>query len=526
MLMGVLCCVPYVLIYLKNLWQQAHYQFYPLLIAAVAYLAWKRWSGKRYEFQPTLGDRIFKAIAIVAFTGGCFGALCATVFASPWMGYFGFFMCLTAWFAYQRDAENGQSLVYLGLPVALIWQPPYNTIVTADTILIQQLQLISARLSSKALDTLGYIHFQPGTVLEIAGKSFGVAEACSGIQSFFAVVCVAALLVAFFRRNILHAGILLATSPIWAVVLNTLRITLIPIAYQSFGVDLSHGFLHDLLGYSTMTLAVLLLLSTDELILALFGWHEQATTEGAKQVAANSHREVSELKRSPSLIVAGLFFIACFAIQSYDTAQSWSIQRDTIDFFRDDSLVEMSKSDLGDKLGDWPLVFYDRQERGRGNDDLGERSDLWYYQAPYGRVSASLDQRFPGWHELTRCYRSAGWRMLDRRVHIGPAADNWPIVEVQLQRNEEFGHLFFSLSTRGGLPVKPPGAYTYWTILQERLLGRLTPAVRGTLFGTATYQTQLFASTSRPLREEEAELLLTRYRDVRNSLWQAAYSRL
>lgn len=532
---SLLAPLPYVFIYLKNLWEQAHYQFFPLLIGAVAYLAYSRWGG---VFDPgrSLGGRSFRLLRTLLLSGGIFGTLCATIFASPWMGYFGFAATLIAWFGYRADKETIGSLIHLGLPIALIWQPPYDTIRTADTILIQQLQLVSAKLSSKVLDTLGFVHFQPGTVLEVPGRSFGVAEACSGIQSFFAVLCVAALLVAYFRRNLIHSFLLLATSPFWAVLMNTIRITVIPIAYELFDIDLSHGLVHDLLGYTTMGLAIALLFSTDELISAgMVFWtarQKEPQRTSVAEKSANAPNGSSDATPSHSWNTGMAFrfatgmFALCFIIQAYDTFQSWSIQKDTIDFFRDDSLVEMAKSDMPSELSGWQLTLYDRQERGRHNDDMGERSDLWYYGAPFGRVSTSFDQRFPGWHELTRCYRSAGWKMKNRQVLLQSDANDWPIVCVDLERRDEFGYLQFSLKTRGGQELSPPGSYTYWTILQERLLGRLTPAVRGALFGTACYQMQIFASTSRPLSDVEKQEIDQRFRIARERLWNAAYDEI
>ncbi|MFK7734976.1 MAG: exosortase U, partial [Pirellulaceae bacterium] len=412
--LAVLASVPYVLIYLKNLWEQPHYQFFPLVLAAVTYLAYQRWSSSVYQPSRSLAGRFFRFVRFILLASGILGTLCATIFASPWMGYFGFVCSLAAWFAHRQDAETGRSLLHLSLPMALIWQPPYDTIRTGDTILIQQLQIISARLSSKILDVLGYIHFQPGTVLQVPGTSFGVAEACSGIQSFFAVLCVGALLVAYFRRGPLRAILLLATSPFWAALMNTVRITLIPIAYSSFGIDLSHGFLHDLLGYTTMGLAIALMLSTDELLAAASHlvsgkFTAFSTREGGPPTAAETKGATSISLARFTLWPAALLFAACCSIQSYDAYQSWSIQRDTIDFFRDSDLLEMSKSVMPGELAGWSFALYDRQERGRNNDDLGERSDMWYFEAPFGRVSVSFDQRFPGWHELTRCYRNAGW---------------------------------------------------------------------------------------------------------------------
>ncbi|MCR9295946.1 MAG: exosortase U [bacterium] len=520
MLAAVLSCLPYVLIYLKNLWELPHYQFFPLLIAAVAYLGWQRWGG-RYAFTPTLRGRLFHGLVVMLFVGGCFGALCATAFASPWMGYFGFACCLTSWFAYHRDKETDQSLFYLGLPVALIWQPPYDSIRTADTILIQELQSISARLSSKWLDTFGYLHFQPGTVLEIPGKSFGVAEACSGIQSFFAVLCVGALLIAVQRRGPLHGLLLLLTSPFWAVLMNTIRITLIPIAYELFGLDLAHGLLHDLLGYGTMALAIGLMLSTDELLVAFFGWLSK--TRRARKAVGEAPMPATApplnwLKLAPALIVFGGFF----GIQLFDTVESWSVQRKVVDFFRDEPLIEMSLHDMPKDLRGWPMLNYDQTNRGPGNDDMGERSDMWYYGAPFGRVTASFDQMFPGWHELTRCYRNSGWKPTQRIVYGRDEGYEWPMVAVDMTRADEHGYLVFSLKTRGGKPIQPPGAFTYWTVLQERLRGRLTPAVRGALFGTAAYQQQMFSTTAQPLPEAAKQEIFQRFLTIRETLWAAA----
>lgn len=521
-LVALLSAVPYAVVYFKNLWELAHYQFFPLLLAAVGYLAFTRWGG-RYR-----GGRVFACFRALLLAGGVAGVFFATLFASPWMGYFGFAFGLAAWLAHHRDAETGRSLVYLALPVLLIWQPPYNTIVTADTILIQNLQSLSAKLSSQWLDILGYLHHQPGTVLEFAGKSFGVAEACSGIQSFFAVLCFAALLTVFHRRNLLHAALLMGTSPFWALLMNTIRITAIPIAYSMFGVDLSHGFLHDLLGYCTMGLAVVLLLSTDELLLQLgrvvgvARFNQLFSRWEPRESVERAPRRVSPLWLS----LASLPFVAFFCIQAYDVSESWGRQRDVIDFFRDEIPIEVSHRDAPQELLGWQQFNYERHVRERGNDDLGQQSDLWYYNAPFGEVSVSLDQMFPAWHELTRCYRNAGWTPGKRRVFDQADGFEWPFVSVEMTRGNEHGYLLFCLINRSSRPMQPPDDYTYWTILEERLRGRLTPAVRGALFGIASYQIQIFAETLQPLQPDQQEEMQSRFLIAREQLWRAASERL
>lgn len=546
---AVLAAVPYTAIYLLNLWSLPHYQFFPLLVLAVVVLGYQRWSGV-YRGHWTL-----RGLRWALLSTGIGGTICATLFASPWMGFFGFVFSLAAWLACHRDAETGGSLLYLALPILLIWQPPYNSILTADTILIQTLQSVSARLSSQWLDILGYSHHQPGTILEFAGRSFGVAEACSGIQSFFAVLCFGALLIVYLRRPPLHGLLLLATCPCWALLMNTIRITAIPIAHSLLRLDLSHGVLHDLLGYCTMALALGLLLSTDELLLKIGEYLPDWTSglavprqravsmAGASEATSRESMSEAAVVDSPTEVVHGsirlgranwlvlapamLLFAFCFGIQSYDIKESWGAQRHIIDFFRNEPLVELTADDAPEELAQgWKQTRYAQETRGRGNDDLGERSDLWYYQTSFGLATVSFDQMFPGWHELTRCYRNAGWSADERTVIESKDADGWPIVIVHMTRNNEHGYLVFSLVDRSGKPLQPPGEYSYWTILQERIRARLTPAVRGALFSTVAYQVQTFVTSYNTLPDTAQSEVLEQFKVMRDLLWQTAQGRL
>ncbi len=555
-LAAVLATLPYTAIYLLNLWSLPHYQFFPLLVLAVVALSYQRWG----ETHP--GHWTLRVLRWALLATGMGGTIFATLFASPWMGFFGFVFSLAAWLGYRRDAETGGSLMYLALPVVLLWQPPYNTILTADSLLIQTLQSFSARLSSQWLDILGYSHHQPGTILEFAGRSFGVAEACSGIQSFFAVLCFGALLIVYLRRPPLHGLLLLATCPCWALLMNTIRITAIPIAHAMFGLDLSHGVLHDLLGYCTMGLALGLMISSDELLLKLgeflprwlrlLGSEPLATAQKNASITktnGGSDSKVGELisselkpsgqkpgmaaiaqanttirTRFSSFLLASalLLFAFCFGIQVYDVRESWGQQRHVVDFFRDEPLIELAASDAPQQCAGWQQTKYAQETRDRGNDDLGERSDLWFYSTTFGIATVSFDQMFPGWHELTRCYRNAGWSPDKRTVIEAENAEGWPIVIVEMTRNNEHGYLVFSLVDRSGKPLQPPGEYSYWTILQERIRARLTPAVRGALFSTVAYQVQAFVSSYATLPPAAQEEVLEQFKTMRKLLWETA----
>ena len=120
-------------------------------------------------------------------------------------------------------------------------------------------------------DSVNIAHYMPGTVIEVPGNKNGIEEACSGIQSFFLLLFVAVVLCVWLRRTVFRSILLIAAAVIWSVFMNCIRIFLIPIFDINFDIDLSVGIQHDLLGWSTMAMGVMLLLSTDQFLMFLFG---------------------------------------------------------------------------------------------------------------------------------------------------------------------------------------------------------------------------------------------------------------
>lgn len=505
--------LPYAIVYLFNLWEFSHYQFFPLLLAAVGYLGYTRWSDHETSNWNVAGSWL-------AFGLGLLVAIGATLFASTWIAYFGCVLFAGALLARVRDVDSERSLAYLAVPLLLIWQPPYSPNVTGDGVLIARLQNASAGISSRTLDMLGVVHECPGTVIRCVGKSFGVEEACSGVQSFFALLCFAALIFAYFRRTIVHGCLLGAASVFWAVAMNTLRITIIPLAYVTMGVDLSHGLLHTLLGLSTMATGLLLLLSTDSLLILLVRQLGIFHSSRPKPVSSTG-KQATE----PSLFSHAVVYIATpmlavmFFVQVYDIASSWGAYKHEIDFFSSSVLVDLYESDGPESIADWAKVAYSHEDRVRGAD-FGERSDVWTYDASDSSVILSLDQAFPGWHELTVCYTNVGWKLQKREVL---EADGWPIVLAEFSRTSgEQAILVYSMFDESGRPVDAPVSWSSWNALRERVKNRLSPNVRGALFSLAAYQVQLFASSSGARSQQFSEELVAALLKARAHLRDAA----
>ena len=121
----------------------------------------------------------------------------------------------------------------------------------------------------------------------------------------------------------------------------------------------------------------------------------------------------------------------------------------------------------------------------------------------------SLDQPFPGWHELSVCYTNQGWRLLERkRVDATSTADGqaWPYVEITFENDlGEFGYLLFSFFDVEGQPFDAPEDWDTMTSLYYRIQNRLSSRLREQIFQSETYQAQVFVPATRPLGENELD---------------------
>jgi len=505
----MLGCLPYSLLYLYNLWGSPHYQFYPILIVCAVLLFLNRTMAISSVgaihgfFTMALG------VALVI-------AVLGTAFASPWMGYLAFVFSVVAFLLNRRDKETGVCLVGLAVPLLLIWQPPYSISVNGDVAIILLLQKISSVFASRIFDCLGMVHLRAGTILEFPECSYGVSEACSGVQSFFAILSFASLMVAYYRRRLVHTLSLFFSCFGWAVLMNALRIAAIPISKDWVHLDLSKGLPHEFLGFASMLLAMSMLLSTDCLLL-LFE---------EKLIAQN--RLSPPLVRLASVKISSgmcVFWVVAFAIvfclQTSDIIVAWGKQRNLVSFFNKNMILELTDADCPSEVGGWSKISYRRQERQRGAD-LGTRSDSWMFKTRNGSVVFSVDQVFPGWHELSVCYVNSGLSLKKRYV-VNHGDAEWPIVYAEFcNANNEKSILLFSMFDEAGNAVTPPGRWDTASALWHRIKNRLSPAIRGSLFGLAAYQVQLLITEQQSGSIEIGDGYLEEFLKLRDALRASA----
>ena len=542
-IIGILVQMPLLVLYYFWLSDRPHYSsWWPFGVLATLVLIYFRWprDGKQI-FMESWWSNVLLVIAVLS-------GLTGVLFVEPWFAACSVYTLVASLMARVIDRDTGRSLWTVALPLFVTLAIPMNR----DQWLINWLQSSSAHLTSRLLDLVNIAHYMPGTVIEVPGKQYGIEEACSGIQSFFLLLFVAIVLCVWLRRTLFRSILLVGAAVLWSIFMNCIRIFLIPICDINFDIDLSEGVQHDLLGWTTMALGVFLLLSTDQFLMFLFGPVESGASSsgpmgkfitkvwngliaGKKDDEETTRRRKS--RRKPLTGMSKMLAWGTAAILGIGGMLAlWDIkncyqapEHASLNFFSTKVVFPLKETSLPEQIEDWKQVpnGYKSDDRSRGSD-FGEKSDSWTYMSPNRFFAlASFDQAFPGWHELTTCYRNTGWKMTTRDKREfdfdGPNGEkiSWPYIEAHFEKDTgERGMLVFSLFDSFGEPFDPPKEWNAIAHLLHGATGRLGSRIRARLFSNSAYQTQVFVRGYGDISPDVRDEVTDRYLTIREIMRQ------
>ncbi len=138
--------------------------------------------------------------------------------------------------------------------LAFMVPPPWRI----ETALGSPLQAMATGASTYLLQTMGFMAFAEGNVIQLDQASIGVVDACNGLSmlmTFLALSTAAAMVV---RRPLLDRLVLVASSIPVALAANIARICLTGILHETVGGHAPSTFYHDLAGWVMMPLALVL----------------------------------------------------------------------------------------------------------------------------------------------------------------------------------------------------------------------------------------------------------------------------
>lgn len=379
------------------------------------------WLGFAYFAHERLGGlascqsrtRFLSGLGIAAF---CLVASAESVLiSSPWLAYASAVGLVVAWLLLRGNNLRWKPAV--GLSSVLWMTLPFPA--GYDDKLIQFLQRLSSSFTSVILDCIGILHLPEGNVLELAQKRLFVDEACSGVDSLYALMAICLCLVLWFRQRLFVAVISLSLVPVWASCGNIVRLVSIVLGLEWLGIDLSHGMQHTILGLLVFAGAFSCDFAFIQFAGAVFRRTTigdipapdisllSATTDIPNSESSNPFQNYSKLQ----IAACGLFTLFFLAIGTFSLQILARRTLHSYPTFDKQVLATVKESqDLPKRLGDWQFESYQNLERGRESAQ-GQFSNVWMYRSPIGRVMLSTDFPFRGFHLLDICYQGAGWRL-------------------------------------------------------------------------------------------------------------------
>jgi exosortase D (VPLPA-CTERM-specific) len=230
--------------------EYSHGTLIPLLSL---FLIWR----KRDWLSRTPFQGSWWGVAIIAF--GMFmwfaGAL-STTYVIVHYGFlvvlYGMVIALTGWRVFRELLAPLALLIFMvPLPAFLIQG------------LSLQLQLLSSTIGVSLIRLAGISVFVEGNVIDLGNYQLQVAEACDGLRYLFPLMTLGFLFGYFFRGPLWKKLVLFfATIPL-AIAMNVIRIAVIGVTVEHWGIRMAEGFLHEFQGWAVfmVSTAILILLA-------------------------------------------------------------------------------------------------------------------------------------------------------------------------------------------------------------------------------------------------------------------------
>lgn len=394
--------------YVFDVVELPHYEFVMLLPIGVAVIAWPR--------CRTLGNMTpGRAVPFYCWIGAALVILAASiVLDSPW---FGAISALPA-AAGTAYAVGGRRLLMAILPAwALLWIG-IRLPLSYDEKLAQSLQKIAAQRASHVMNYFGVEHILDGNVVETPPDTrYMVEEACSGVQSLFAITACTLFFALWMREPAGRVILLLLVGWWWVWVANVVRVVAVTVLNSRWGLPVDQGWGHDALTIVLFAATLGLIVSSEHLFLFLlprgiFSRNERIDAGVMKPLPNYGPTKIPSLGQTQ---LASPMFIGAYVVVG---VLQWLPQI----YVPKPSATPMmlGKVDISlapESVNGWQLVpdAYKSEQR-RPDSQWGAHSHTWHYVKGPRELIVSLDYPFRGWHELTICYDADGWQVESRNV--------------------------------------------------------------------------------------------------------------
>jgi len=247
--------------YLYWVWHREEYSHGFLIPLVSAYLLWQRRARlAQTPFRPSWTGVAIAAAGIAIYFIGSIASITTVDTYALVIVVMGGALAFMGWPAF-RIALVPLALLFLMNPIPNFF---YNN-------LSASLQLISSQLGVAFMRLWGVSVFLEGNVIDLGTYQLQVAEACSGLRYLFPLMTLGVIVAYLFKGPTWMRWLLfLSTVPI-TVLMNSLRVGVIGILVDRYGIAQAEGFLHWFEGWVVFMVCLLVLLGEAWGLLRLTG---------------------------------------------------------------------------------------------------------------------------------------------------------------------------------------------------------------------------------------------------------------
>lgn len=490
--------------------------------------------SRAWYLGPLTPGGIWSSVGLFLFSAGLVAV--AAVLDSPWLGAISALWALLA----VAHAWGGARFTKAFLPAWCVLWLLVRLPMDSDTRLVQNLQSIAAARASVLLHLMGQPHILQGNVVETPERVYAVEEACSGVQSLFAITACTVFFVLWSRMSWWRSLLLLAVGWWWVWAANVARVVIVTYFNTNYDLPIDTGWMHDALGVALFGLTLGLIYSSGRFLwfilpFGIFGRRDGIDTEA---LAPSAVDKVLTPTQFPSLSATplaaawlSLFYliIVCFLLLPQLRVPEATAAPTQLDLLQANAVPQ--------QVGPWTLVpeSYEREERKR-DSQWGARSQSWRYRKGNRELIVSVDYPFMGWHDLGTCYAGSGWSLnlrehkplSDDAASADPAAKNAAVGEgvvlyVQKPVERDFGLVLFQIFNGRMEPIPIPQANVFKAVAERfqtyrQRLSTLGASGSDLNSQTQSFQLQIFIKDHAPFTQQDERELRQLYARFRSQL--------
>jgi len=479
---------------LTKAWQTDEYNHGPLIPLVAILIGWHRLVERKPRLKPDWMGVLLLGIGMLFLAISRLSA-----FEPP--AHYGFLIALVglslAFFGRSFTAALAPAFIYLLFAIPL----PRLIYVALSA----DMQLFSSTLGVTLLQFFGMSVFQEGNVIDLGGYKLQVVEACGGLRYLFPLMSFSFLMAFLFDDRMWKRVILFLSATPITIGMNALRIALIGVTVDSWGIKMADGLLHDLEGWVVFLCCVLLLFAEMELLkhiavrgapkgrfrYEVLGFAHGALTKGEAAIRGPIWATVALSSLVAFLFIFGVIggtpqentpphpAFAAFPTQFDD----WHGKPETLS---PEILTTL-------QLSDYWMADYNRAL---------DQAPVSFYMAYYGsqRVGSSI-------HSPSNCLPGSGWQIETRTITpIGIGTQTIPVTRMLIRKGEAAMLVYYWFDGRGRILNEQYDAKWYLLIdsmtihrTDGALVRVATPILTGEAPTTADQRLQAFLTHAYPL---------------------------